>query len=767
MKKTRAILYARVSTEMQVEGGLSIPAQINEMREYAERRGWEVVAEFTDPGFSGSSTNRPGLQATLQALEQKQADVLLVHELSRLSRSIFDTFSLFDRLGHLNIGFASVKDPDFDFSSPQSRLFLTIIAAMNQYYLDLLKQHTAKGKRERARQGLYNASITPYGYQHVGDSRTPPEIVDKEAPAVRLAFETYATGNASFQDVADRLNEAGFRTRSGERFSKDTIDDMLRNPFYAGKVVYGSKRKGQPPEIFEGQHDEIISPELFEAVTRMRQKRHGASRAYNVQFNTYLLNVIGVCNICGRTLRAQATTTNRYYREMSRVRGFIDCPNAQKGVVAEVVETQIEAIFSRLRLPPDWQAEIEGLLDRESEVEALNNRRARLEAEKRRIRDLYIRGHYEEDIERYEQDVTRIQRELDSLPTGDLTAISEAAEILENLAYAWEQADMIIKRDLLRLVLRQVEVDVQQGRIISLTPYPVFLPLFRQSEHLHEIELGRFIPIWPPEVARQEGPDTVLPPLTEPGKLDPTRAVAWPFVISVPNPPASQRITPHLSDFLKSYRQAQQAVRTIVELGNPGYPQLRLDERKWPGLSIIRFTQASDELLESLQPGSVSLLYAPCFLTDKPYPDRWFERVAQILEPGGCWTLIEVLPGGMPGHWLYRFFPETWDIQKERTLSPISLYQGLQKQDFIVEWTQRSYYQAVSGAVALAIAEQRSASSLLSSLPDECYEMGLTRLRTAITEKGVQSLLASQFCLVEVKAQQPRQLKKSTRKSSQ
>jgi len=52
--------------------------------------------------------------------------------------------------------------------------------------------------------------------------------------------------------VADRLNEAGHRTRKGKHFGKDTIDDMLRNPFYTGKIVYGTKHKGQEPEIFEG-----------------------------------------------------------------------------------------------------------------------------------------------------------------------------------------------------------------------------------------------------------------------------------------------------------------------------------------------------------------------------------------------------------------------------------------------------------------------------------------------------------------------------------
>jgi site-specific DNA recombinase len=564
----RVVLYVRVSTDMQAEEGLSIPAQLNEMREFAARRGWTIVAEFVDPGHSGSSMERPGLYALLQAIEQGNCDVVLVHELSRLSRSIFDTFRIFEELGQRNIGFASVKDPDFDFSTPTGRLFLTIIAAINQYYLDLLKQHTAKGKRERARQGLYNASIIPHGYQNVGDAKTPPQIEEKEAEAVRLAFETYATGTASYQDVADRLNEAGYRTRKGKLFSKDTIDDMLRNSFYVGDIVYGTKRKGEESEIFPGQHEAIISRDLFEACQRIRRKRRGAARSYQSKFRTYLLNAISVCSVCRRELRAQATKTNRYYREMSKARGYMDCPNAQRGVVADEVESQMEEIFRHLEIPADWQKEVEALLDRESELEVLNSRRSRLKAELRRLREMNLKGQFDDDLEHFDQLYTRVRAELDALPTSDLGAIEEAASTLSQLAQVWDEADMVTKRDLLRLVLSQTEIDVQQKRVVSLTPYAPFLPLFRRSDNLVEIETSQFIPLWLPELAEQVSSDPVLPPLIEP-PTSPQSTISWPEVVSLPSPAPNQRITPTLSKFLKARRKAGVEVNgKIIEVAN-------------------------------------------------------------------------------------------------------------------------------------------------------------------------------------------------------
>ena len=186
----RVAAYARVSTEMQAEEGLSITAQLNEIREYATARSWTVVSEFVDAGITGQTLDRPGLQNMLTAAEQGAFDVVIVHELSRLSRSsVYDTFSIFDRLGRCKVGFASVKEPEFDLSSPTGRFLLTMIAAINQYYIDILRMHTKKAKRERAREGLYNASVTPYGYAFGDSARVAPVVVPAEAEAVTQTME--------------------------------------------------------------------------------------------------------------------------------------------------------------------------------------------------------------------------------------------------------------------------------------------------------------------------------------------------------------------------------------------------------------------------------------------------------------------------------------------------------------------------------------------------------------------------------------------------
>ncbi len=143
---SRVVLYARVSTEEQAgEEHFSIDAQFAEMRETARKKSWDVVGEFVDEGISGTKRTRPQLESVLAMARNGSVDILMVHELSRLSRSVYHTLDIFDTLGRLGVGFASVRDPDFDFADPSKRLFLTIIAAINEHYTPTWRSATYAG----------------------------------------------------------------------------------------------------------------------------------------------------------------------------------------------------------------------------------------------------------------------------------------------------------------------------------------------------------------------------------------------------------------------------------------------------------------------------------------------------------------------------------------------------------------------------------------------------------------------------------------------
>jgi site-specific DNA recombinase len=738
---------------MQAEEGLSITAQLNEIREFATARGWTVTSEFVDAGISGQTLDRPGLQSMLTAAEQGAFDIVIVHELSRLSRSsVYDTFSIFDHLGRCRVGFASVKEPQFDLSNPTGRFLLTIIAAINQYYIDILRMHTKKAKRERAREGLYNSSVPPYGYANAGSPRLPPIIVPREAAAVRFMFERYVTGRYSLGDISEMMNDHGWRTRAGRQFSKDTVTDMVRNPFYAGKVVYKAGQRGRDVgEVFDGQHEPIISEDLWEASVRVRGQHQHRTRISQAAPRPYLLSQLARCHICGRSLRAQGLKSGGYYREMSYERGFDDCPNSRLGTRTDPLHAQLGAILRLLELPPDWQAELTEMLGEDEGVITLANRRARLTAERRRLKEAYLRGDFEEDEDLYRRALERVRRELEQLPAeGDMVQIKYSADLLDSLSEVWDDADVSDQRDLTHLMLREVQVDVAQGRLQLLFPTAPFVPLFRKIPLLAERELGSFVPVWTPDLAAEFD----LPTL--PGFVDPTeRLVAPPFLPTWPWQVApTARISPALSVILKARRAAGVEGGRFVAVPYPGVPAAEVDRRKWGDVTLERLTL---EAALALPPEGLACVETPLAVRDQADLVALASRVYGVLAPNGYWHFVAPMPASMPAHWVFTYFPEAWTHARTAGWTPHKIYGVLREAGFGIVLQEHAFYQPVSLAAAYALAGRRT--GILAHLEDDAYQKGMALLAAAVHAQGGETLIGSEVTLVEVAAvkdEQPR-----------
>jgi DNA invertase Pin-like site-specific DNA recombinase len=144
MKTERVALYARVSTL----AGQSPEMQLVELREYAARRGLEVVEEYVDHGFSGAKGSRPALNRLMADAKQRRFDVVACWKLDRFGRSVAHVVVALAELEALGIGFVSLKD-NLDLGTPSGRFMFQIIAA----FAELERAMIA----ERVRAGLQNA----------------------------------------------------------------------------------------------------------------------------------------------------------------------------------------------------------------------------------------------------------------------------------------------------------------------------------------------------------------------------------------------------------------------------------------------------------------------------------------------------------------------------------------------------------------------------------------------------------------------------------
>jgi DNA invertase Pin-like site-specific DNA recombinase len=146
MKK--CAIYARVSTPEQ-----HVETQLYDLRQLAAQRGFEVAAEFTDCGISGTKARRPGLDALIENARKRTFSVVLISAFDRAARSTRHLLQLIDELDSLGVQFVSRRE-NVDTSGPMGRLFLTIIGSIGEFEADLIKERIRAGMRRRRLEGL-------------------------------------------------------------------------------------------------------------------------------------------------------------------------------------------------------------------------------------------------------------------------------------------------------------------------------------------------------------------------------------------------------------------------------------------------------------------------------------------------------------------------------------------------------------------------------------------------------------------------------------
>lgn len=471
----RAAIYTRVSSaELQLDG-FSLDAQRTACERLAQERGWKVVAVYTDPGVSARTTERPQFQRMMEDARAGRFDVIIVHKLDRFSRSVVDILLTLRELEGLGVTLVSATE-QFDFSTAIGRAMLTIMAAFAQWYLDNLSAEVSKGLQGRVRAGYWVGGV-PFGYQvkynrEGGDGIPYPD--EHEAEGVRLAFEKYATGMYSDREIAELLNEAGYRPRGrGKRalplFSKDSTTVILRNRFYLGEVQY----KG---EWYPGLHEPIISRELFErvqAIRAQRRKRVGVSARKGSR--VYPLSGVTRCARCGWPMRGSSSGGTRYYRDPARDQGR-DCN--QRQVRAEEAERALGDFLAGLTLPRDWQERVLAIIQEQAgNPQEVARERARLKGQLDRLKRLFVLGDLEEAEYRLERD--RLRAQLDALTPPVMPDLKKAAELLQDFRAIWGAATPRERKQIVHTLLEAVYLDAEQGPVVAIQPRPEYEALFR------------------------------------------------------------------------------------------------------------------------------------------------------------------------------------------------------------------------------------------------------------------------------------------------
>lgn len=146
--RSKAAIYVRVSTADQ-----RVESQLYDLREFATKRGFEIVKEYQDCGVSGRRARRPGLDALIKDARQRRFSVVLVAAFDRVARSVKHFLQVMDEFDHLGVVFISRRE-NIDTSGAMGRLFLTLIGSIAELESDLIRERVLAGMRRAKLDGV-------------------------------------------------------------------------------------------------------------------------------------------------------------------------------------------------------------------------------------------------------------------------------------------------------------------------------------------------------------------------------------------------------------------------------------------------------------------------------------------------------------------------------------------------------------------------------------------------------------------------------------
>ncbi len=464
--------YIRVSTDEQAREGYSLDAQRHVIEQYCADLGWPLVRVFEDAGVSGKSTNRDGLQSMLAAAQQGAFVRLVFLKMDRLSRRLRDVLAICDELERLGVQPVSIKE-GIDLSTSIGRMQRNIVGTFAEFERESIVERIKIGLKEKAEQGDLVGPL-PLGYVRDDQQRIVRDPV--VAPLVREMFERYATGGHSLREIARWASEVGLRSAKGNPLDRCSVRKTLTNVAYTGQVTYYARRGGGA--IRNGNHEAIIDAATFGAVQQALEDRRRSVRSQRpFGKEPYPLSQIAVCASDGAGMvGTQANKKGRRYMRCSTAQrhGRDACP--QRMVQADVLEAQIGAYVSGMKLPPQYLGEVISELRRRIARPDDSAEQSRIEREFTRLKKLYRWGDL--DDREYKREIEPLKRRLAELDRPHAVVdVERAAALLENVGSLWNQSPRATQRAFVREVFAKIEVRGQQ--VEALTPKPLYEPLFK------------------------------------------------------------------------------------------------------------------------------------------------------------------------------------------------------------------------------------------------------------------------------------------------
>jgi DNA invertase Pin-like site-specific DNA recombinase len=313
-------IYIRVSTEEQAENPEgSIRNQEQRLRESIIWRNrtssfGELVGVYVDAGISAKDMKRPQLLEMLRDMKMGKINLILVTELSRLSRSNRDFLSMWDSMHEHKCSFMSLRE-DFDTTTAAGEMLLFQLINFAQFERKQTSERVTANILARSSRGLFNGGSIPLGYTKHPENKSSLAVDTEHVETIRTVFSTYLK-MGSLSSTARWLNDNGFKAKAhheggGSRmrvghFMVDNVQNILRNKAYIGIKVYTNK--SEIKEV-KASWDAIVDEAIFNRANELLTKNKSRLKPIKGENRyPYLLSGVAFCMTCGDFMPGKSAT---------------------------------------------------------------------------------------------------------------------------------------------------------------------------------------------------------------------------------------------------------------------------------------------------------------------------------------------------------------------------------------------------------------------------------------------------------------------------
>jgi len=297
------------------------------MRDWCQQNGHLVVHEYIEPGASANDDKRPAFQQMVSDAMMKPPiyDAIIIHSLSRFFRDGIE-FGVYERkLLKNGVKVISITQPTSDDAGGE--MMRRIINLFDEHQSKETSKHTSRAMKENARQGFFNGSCAPFGYQSIttdiagsrGRKKKKLEINESEAGIVRMAYDLYQHGHdgrvLGGKEIAKHLTGKGLLNR-GKPWNIQKIHTLLSDSLYMGDYYFNVRDSKQTNNAHRKNGSRLKFPPLL---MRQHSKKSGKTGITRPKQNAAALGVLPTlltgllkCGICGGSMTLVTGKGGRY-----------------------------------------------------------------------------------------------------------------------------------------------------------------------------------------------------------------------------------------------------------------------------------------------------------------------------------------------------------------------------------------------------------------------------------------------------------------------